>query len=181
MNEGPSRIFVLPMGDIPEAVLRSAEGGLEREFSLQSEVLAPLPVPVAAFNTDRRQYLSIMIIEEIERLLEGRPLLAVCNEDIYAQGLNFIFGEADAEKGIAIISTARLSQEFYGGSPDLKRLYERVEKEAVHEVGHLMGIPHCKDSECVMRYSNTISHTDRKSANLCPHCRMRLGLKSMFQ
>jgi archaemetzincin len=180
MKEQPRKITILPMDGITAEVVEAASRGLGREFGMEAEVHGAVTLPVASFNSDRQQYLSLMIIEEIARMELALPALAICAEDIYAQGLNFIFGEADQEKGIAIISTARLSQEFYGGSPDPERLAERVEKEAVHEVGHLLGIPHCRDPECVMRYSNTLSHTDRKSAVLCPHCRLRLGMKSFF-
>jgi len=180
MKETPREITVQPLDDIPAGVLEAVAQGLDREFGLSSAMRESMPLPISAYNDDRRQYLSIMVIEELERLeLEGL-VLGIAREDIYAQGLNFIFGEADRERGIALISIARLMQEFYGGSPDPEKLAERAEKEAVHEVGHLLGVPHCKNPECVMRYSNTISHTDRKATCLCPQCKRKLTLMSIF-
>jgi archaemetzincin len=172
------KIYILPMARIPGQVMDAVEEGLKREFRLETEVLDEVPLPVASYNTDRQQYLSIMVIEEIARMdLEGL-VLGIAGEDLYAQGLNFVFGEAAPEKGITVISLARLEQEFYGGSPDPERLLERSVKEAVHEVGHLMGISHCPNPECVMRYSNTLSHTDRKSSELCQLCKRKLSILS---
>lgn len=172
------KIFILPMVKMTEQLIEAVADGLKREYNLQVEVLDEVPLPVDAYNTDRQQYLSIMIIEEIARMdIEGL-VLGIAGEDLYAQGLNYVFGEADPGLGVTLISLARLSQEFYGGSPDPNRLTERAVKEAVHEVGHLMGIPHCPNPECVMRYSNTLSHTDRKSSELCSLCKRKLSIVS---
>lgn len=172
------KIYILPMVEVPESLIEAVVEGLKREYNLKVEVLGEVPLPVDAYNTDRQQYLSLMIIEEIARMdIEGL-VLGIAGEDLYAQGLNYVFGEADPEKGVTLISIARLRQEFYGGRPDPERLTERTVKEAVHEVGHLMGIPHCPNPACVMRYSNTLSHTDRKSSELCTLCRRKLSIMS---
>jgi archaemetzincin len=172
------KIYILPMARMPGPLIDAVVEGLRREYRLEVEVLDEIPLPVDAYNTDRQQYLSIMIIEEIARMdIEGL-VLGIAGEDLYAQGLNYVFGEADPELGVTLISLARLKQEFYGGSPDPERLIDRAVKEAVHEVGHLMGIPHCPNPECVMRYSNTLSHTDRKSSELCSLCRRKLSILS---
>jgi archaemetzincin len=172
------KIYILPMARISKQVIDAVVEGLKREFHLEAEVLDEVPLPVDSYNTDRQQYLSIIVIEEIALMDLKGLVLAIAGEDLYAQGLNFVFGEADPEKGITVISLARLGQEFYGGSPDPERLTERTVKEAVHEVGHIMGISHCPNPECVMRYSNTLSHTDRKSSELCPLCKRKLSLLS---
>ena len=44
----------------------------------------------------------------------GDRILGVVDVDIFAPGLNFIFGEADITGRKAIISLQRLRQEFYG-------------------------------------------------------------------
>lgn len=44
----------------------------------------------------------------------GDRLLGVVDADIFAPGLNFVFGEADINGRKALISLKRLRQEFYG-------------------------------------------------------------------
>ena len=91
----------------------------------------------------------------------------VSDVDLYVPGLNFVFGEADILKGIAIISLARLREEFYGLPSNEDLFKERALKEAVHELGHLYGLRHCTDPDCVMNFSNTLYDTDRKSCKFC--------------
>jgi len=53
-------------------------------------------------------------------------------------------------------------------------LQERALKEAVHELGHLLGLPHCDNPRCIMFFSNTLADTDRKGPGFCPACRGKL-------
>ncbi len=94
--------------------------------------------------------------------------------DLYAPGLNFVFGEALVFRGPALISVYRLRPEYYGMLWDEGLFHERVLKEAVHELGHTLGLGHCKNPRCVMFFSNSILETDRKSAQLCRLCYNRV-------
>ena len=51
----------------------------------------------------------------------------------------------------------------------------RLATEAVHEVGHLFGLVHCRRPGCAMARSSTTGEVDRKSGRLCPDCRVRLA------
>jgi archaemetzincin len=75
-------------------------------------------------------------------------------------GLNFAFGLATDRK--ALISLERLRPEFYW-MPEDDDLFEcRALKEAMHELGHVLGLNHCPDRNCVMYFSNSIPDTDVK-------------------
>ncbi|MFQ5892664.1 MAG: hypothetical protein ACE5HW_07710, partial [Candidatus Methanofastidiosia archaeon] len=54
---------------------------------------------------------------------------------------------------------------------------ERVLKEAIHELGHTFGLRQCKNSRCVMFFSNSLWDTDYKSKEYCEICRSYLFLK----
>jgi archaemetzincin len=51
---------------------------------------------------------------------------------------------------------------------------DRIAKEGAHEIGHLIGLPHCEDRECVMFRPDTLDELDRKKKVLCPSCRKQL-------
>lgn len=130
-----------------------------------------------AFNPIRNQYLATPLILQLAKKKpeDAIMVLGIFDKDLYADGLNFIFGQAEPSQGIAIISIFRLSQEFYSLKENPEILKIRALKEAVHELGHLFGLPHCGNSSCVMFFSNSILDTDRKSFNLCAFCKGKLN------
>jgi archaemetzincin len=74
-----------------------------------------------------------------------------------------------------VISAARLREEFYGMPADRDKLQDRLLKEAVHEVGHTLGLGHCDDWQCVMVSSHRVERLDLKGAEFCERCRKRLS------
>lgn len=94
--------------------------------------------------------------------------LGVTTADLYSRGLNLVFGQADVGGPAAVISLARL------GSGQALR--ERALKEAVHELGHTLGLAHCRDKNCVMWFSRVLTETDFKSDDFCPRHQAELGM-----
>lgn len=131
----------------------------------------PVHIPDTAYNPRRRQYSAEMIVQFLEREKKSGKVLAVADFDLYAPSLNFVFGLAGLLTDIAIISLARLRQEFYQLPADPARFTSRVIKEAVHEIGHLYELSHCPDTRCVMHFSNSLPDTDGKSEEPCAKCR----------
>jgi archaemetzincin len=60
---------------------------------------------------------------------------------------------------------------MYGLPPDPGLLAARLEKEAIHEVGHTLGLVHCTDGACVMHASTYVEEIDLKDAQFCASCR----------
>jgi len=100
--------------------------------------------------------------------------LGVVDVDIFAPGLNFVFGQADIAGRRALISLRRLRQEFYCLPRSENLFRERALKEAVHELGHTYGLGHCPDPACVMHFSNSLHDTDLKGWSFCPDCQGRV-------
>lgn len=111
----------------------------------------------------------------IERTI---PTLGVTEHDIYYKGLNFVFG-LDDPRGVCIISIARLKPEFYGQKPNFGILTDRSVKEAVHEIGHNLGLGHCMHPFCVMAFSPSADDIDKKNKEFCSSCKMRLRSKGI--
>jgi archaemetzincin len=124
-------------------------------------------VPTESFNPLRRQYNSSAIMKQLTEKTDNKAdyKIGIVNVDVYTQGMNFIFGMADPPKKTAFVSIYRLTRE---------KREERISKEIVHELGHLLGLTHCADPNCVMYFSKTISDTDNKSINMCSNCRGKI-------
>lgn len=133
--------------------------------------MPPITDTAEAYDSFRNQYHSTRILAILEKHIKGlnvERLLGIVAFDIYAPGMNFVFGEARSPGSVAVISTRRLK----GGS--MNEFEGRVVKEAVHEIGHMLGLKHCLDSLCVMHFSERLEDTDRKDADLCEKCQSDL-------
>lgn len=157
--------------DLPPDVLTSE---LSRRFpSFGIETLPAIANPSEAYDSSRGQYHSTRLLVHLEKHLQTvavTRLLGIAAFDLYVPGMNFVFGEARCPGKVAVISTRRLKSSS-SKSPSFEK---RVLKEAVHEVGHMLGLLHCSDARCVMHFSEHIGDTDRKDSVFCEVCRPEL-------
>jgi archaemetzincin len=130
-----------------------------------------------ALDAGRQQYYSTAIIQRLERAGDrDARVLGVTACDLYVPVLTFVFGEAQLDGNCAVVSGARLREEFYGMPPSEVLYRERLVKEAAHELGHTFGLRHCADWRCVMASSHAVELLDVKGADFCRMCG-----KSIFQ
>ena len=101
-------------------------------------------------------------------------LLAVTERDLFIPVLTFVFGQAQLGGRAAVVSLARLRQEFYGLAPNREVFLERALKEALHETGHMFGLVHCADRSCAMSLATNVRQIDMKRAAFCARCAARL-------
>jgi archaemetzincin len=161
-NATRQQIALSPLGTSDESLLRALVPFLDETFGAAVTVAETIPLPEHAYNPSRRQYHSTVLLDvlALQRRRWTRQL-GVADVDLYTSDLNFVFGEADSARGIAVFSTARLH------SSDHERFLHRAATEAVHELGHTYGLSHCSNPRCVMWFSNTLAETDRKGTGLC--------------
>ena len=137
-------------------------------------------LPIEVYNDETEQYDAEVLLEHLASSKKGNSLeLWITERDLFYNGINVvsmdgsselvlyykgrnsIFGYAVPNKS-AILSTYRLPSQ------------ELVVKEAVHEVGHILGLQHCKNS-CVMQYSNSLDEAVSKPIDLCDECKRKLS------
>jgi archaemetzincin len=164
-------IKLVAVGGTDKAAIEDMRYPLEEAFDEGVQLGDRMEPPGQSWNAQRRQYLASAILD---KLPAGDRVLGVVDVDIYAHGLNFVFGQADVSRRRAIISVTRLRQEYYGLPVDEGIFHERALKEAVHELGHTFGLGHCRHRACVMHFSNSLYDTDFKGWQFCPRCREKL-------
>lgn len=171
-----SRLSLLPVGDVDRQALEKIAERCQQEFGWEARIEAPIPMPPAAFDVNRSQYEAIHILRAvIERAKkDATRTLGVVNEDLFIPMLTFVFGQAQLKGSVALMSLARLRQEYYGLPANGTLYLKRTEKEAMHELGHTFGLIHCMSRECVMALSNSIQQVDVKTADYCRSCSILL-------
>jgi archaemetzincin len=165
-------IYILPLGEIDQEILAAIKTELTIVFQIPTKVLAMVSNPAYAFEPKRCQYYSTKILKQLINQLpaDGSRILGITEVDLCTPVLTFVFGEAHLEGVAAIISLARLRQEYYQLPANETLLLNRAVKEAIHELGHTVGLVHCDDTECVMCFSPNVLSVDQKRNNFCPIC-----------
>jgi len=125
------------------------------------------------YSSERRQYFSTGFIEQSlgQTADIAGKIIMITELDIYVPVLTFLFGEAQLNGKISVVSVFRLHEEFYSGTGNEELLFERAMKEVYHELGHNFGLIHCRDWDCVMHSSNSIEEVDIKGNTYCENCK----------
>ena len=135
--------------------LDKIEKAVKENFGVEIEDAGIRKISEEAYNRVRKQYDAVLLAA----LLPFHSLWIV-DKDIYANKMNFVFGLA--MRGRAIISSYRLPSD------------EMLAKEVVHELGHVFGLPHCKN-KCVMQFSNSLMEAMKKPSKLCEKCKKKIN------
>lgn len=171
-----SRLSLMPVGDVERGALEAIAGRCEQEFGWEIRIEPPIALPEPAFDAKRGQYEAIHILRTV--IEHVRPhtsrTLGVVSRDLFIPMLTFVFGQAQLKGSVAIMSLARLRQEYYGLPSNGALMLKRAEKEAMHELGHTFGLIHCTNRECAMALSNNIQQVDVKAAEYCRSCTILL-------
>jgi predicted Zn-dependent protease/Tfp pilus assembly protein PilF len=177
-------IYLVPAGKIDKKVMEKVKEKLPGVFPMSTKVVIDpaRELPQAAYDNARRQYDAEKVIDEISQQLVltiiNERALIITDQDLYGPGVDFVFGLADAKKGICIVSLARLGGEFYGQKPDGRLLAERVLKEAARQLGRSWKLPDCPSQKCVMHPSSSPTDIDKERESFCYKCGIALENRS---
>lgn len=158
------KVLILPIGEVPHQTLKTLKIRLEQIFN-KVELLESIELIDSAYNPRREQYLSNSFLARVKKV-PGDHVLGVTDVDLYTPDLNFVFGQAELPGKAAVISIVRLH------SSNKELFHSRMVKEAVHEIGHTLGLRHCPDIHCVMHFSNCLEDTDVKGETYCKKCNL---------
>jgi archaemetzincin len=163
---------VSTLGPFDSGLLPGIQAALEACFPVEVTAGCALALPMEAYDAGRDQWNSPVLLKYVLAATPAgaRLHLALTMEDLYIPMLTFVYGQAQLGGRAAIVSLARLRQEYYRLPANAALLQARARKEAVHETGHLFGLVHCEAETCAMRLSTTVRQIDMKSDLLCASC-----------
>lgn len=94
----------------------------------------------------------------------GRTLLLTAL-DLHLPDIPWVLGYANRRRRAAVVSIARLRD-----PRDDATTIRRARNVAAHERGHLQGLSHCRDADCVMRSANAPGILDGRGDAPCARC-----------
>jgi archaemetzincin len=171
----PHTILISPIGEVDHTIIEAANVEIERVYGLRTETATLLDEVEFAFDSERNQYYSTLILERLAARAPSQALkvLAITRVDLFIPILTHVYGEAQLGGKTCIVSTYRLNE----GSSNFLNLTSnhRVAKESIHELGHTFGLRHCREQNCIMHYSRSVEDVDCKSDQLCRYCNVLLS------
>ena len=169
-------LCLVPVGNVPPQTLDWIEDATAEWFPLPIRRLPSLAIPDSAYDAKRKQYQSVEIMKMLAQSAprDASRILGVTDVDLAIPMLSFLFGQAQFEGPVAVVSLCRLHQEFYGLPAQESLLRERTVKEVLHELGHTFGLVHCSEPTCAMSLGTHIELVDAKAERYCARCGLRL-------
>ena len=169
-------IHIVPVHISDSKVFTPLSKEITRQFRLPATIEQIEFDASFAYDSYRNQYHSTKLISGIRNLIDfpNEKYLAVTEFDLYIPILTYVFGEAQLDGPVSIVSTKRLKPDFYGLPGEEELVLERLKKEAVHELGHTFGLHHCPDFQCVLHSSTYVEEIDFKLVTFCENCLRKL-------
>jgi archaemetzincin len=186
MPVSETHVIIHRFGEAAGVSTDSLADGISSAFRVKAGTGEPLPIPAGAVHQRRQQMYSGDFLQALADIPPPAPAaeppsirLGLSGADLFIPQLNFVFGEADAARRVAVVSICRLRPEFYGDPPDLELFRLRLLKEAIHELGHVFGLAHCRNAYCIMHFSSSIAETDQKGPGFCQECQVKLAAQGV--
>jgi len=155
----PEKTYELSMlyTKVPIELLKKIATNVMAQFSLKVTDPINFKIPDNIKPNLSQQYDASQLIHYIKDKMKTRAIWVI-PYDLTLPNRNFVFGSA-LYYNCCVLSTSRLNElEIY--------------KEAIHEVGHVLGLKHC-NLPCIMALSKVATQISLKH-QLCDRCKEEL-------
>ncbi|MFD2914725.1 matrixin family metalloprotease [Psychroserpens luteus] len=180
-------IGIQPYGDIDSKVLDAMTEILKTSYQTQVYVLDRKELPQEAFiNIKSPRYRADSLLIDLKKQCPDSIdyIIGITSKDISTTKRNTngdiktpeskysdwgIFGLGYKPGKSCVVSTFRIK------NVEASLFKSRLQKISVHEIGHNMGLDHCKTEKCVMQDAvESINTVDVANFELCPNCHHKI-------
>src|SRR5207249_7871878 len=117
-------IVIAPVGRIERRLVAWVAEDARAVLGRDVVVADGVPLPSHAFSRQRDQWRAAVVLDALAafKRADCLRLLGIADVDLYAPDLNFVFGEADERRGVAVFSTAPARRRGkHGPAPSTRR------------------------------------------------------------
>lgn len=164
-----AELDIVLLGQVDETAVSIVAANLQAVMGLNTRVQPPREKPEYAYLLGRGQFDAAKIIGALADLENMAPfVLGLTVFDLCTPILTFVYGESQLGGRAAVISLQRLTD------PDPELPLLRAAKISLHEVGHLLGIGHCWQPDCLMHFSSNLETLDALQPQFCSACEFEM-------
>jgi archaemetzincin len=170
------QVCLLPMGQYDAQRIAVIARGIHYLYGIETKLLADVSMPKLAWYSPRQRWRAERILDWMENnqpLWQGANktctfMMAITSEDISTTQPNYadwgIMGLGKLGGRVAVSSSFRLHSKLIKPN-SVNRRYVKVVN---HEVGHMLGVPHVVDPNCLMQaVEGNIQRIDQAHGLLC--------------
>lgn len=161
---------------VAAALVDEVEAALRRVYQVEVRRLPAIELPRSAYYAPRRRYRADLLLDHLATLVPaelpaGTRVLGLTSADISTSKPPHrdwgVFGLGSLGGTAGVVSSHRLRKK----ARDAAQVSWRVTNTAVHELGHVLGLDHCEEANCVMLDAQGgIANTDGSSGVPGPKC-----------
>jgi archaemetzincin len=162
-------IYIQPLGNVDFEYLNYLKKSVEDFYGYKCVIKTKLELSKDILSNSKTRYEASKILAKYN---SNSNLLLITEKDIaYKKSTQFpewgIFGLGLRPGKTCVVSTFRLKRKVSNS-----QMLIRLKKVALHEIGHNLGLSHCKNNkECMMNDADgTIKQVDREKIWFCEKC-----------
>jgi len=167
-------IYIQPLGEVNPHIMSLINSEIKHFYNKKLVMLPSVPLTKDLLAKSKTRYDASKILKKFK---SDKNILIITEKDIAVKYERRhseewgIFGLGACPGNTCVVSTFRLKRKATE-----KLFRERIVKVCIHELGHNLGLPHCKaDDKCLMNDANgTISQVDKECMYFCDSCKKKI-------
>jgi archaemetzincin len=163
-------VYLRPLGNVNPDYLNVVKTSVEKFYGFKCVVKNKINFTNDLLTNSKTRYDAAKILSKFKT---KDYLLILTEKDIACKHNNIsewgVFGLGTSPGTTCVVSTFRFKQNV-----TKEKFYDRLTKISLHEIGHNLGLPHCKsgDNRCIMNDAGgTIKEVDGEQKFLCKICK----------